>query len=1053
MKRNIGIGLDIGIGSVGFAVLSWTNRDDARIEDVGIRLFDSGEKPRVEDGKNRKSQDRREARAGRRLVRRRHHRKERAKKFLERIHLISQDKLKIWQEKNGNQKVWETRLKGLSEKLSPEEIADCIIHICNHRGYREFYEDDDKENKIKDGLDAFENKYHDGKYSSIAEMVLNDEEFKTTTAFPDFHNHKDQERYMLIKRSYNKSELENILKKQQEYYPKQLTDDNIRFLVDKIVFAQRDFEDGPGDKDDKDRKYMGFLDTLGQCMFYKDERRAFRTTIIADIYALINCLSQYAFVDMETGEIVLYPDAAKKIVQFALENAGITEKDLKAILKKYNVELVKPGKLQDAIGKSFKVLKVLKRTLEECGYSYSELIAEDQFDLKNPSRLQQLCVAMSENITPRRRKDALKRLGWNAALQDALVRQKFGGTASVSEKYMVESIAAFCDGETYGNFQARRNKEKDEQITEDKKYDLLPPITKNIANGGDDDLVKNVVVFKAINETRKVINALIRKHGTPEYINIEVADELGKSVQERNEISKHQKDNQKDYDKIEQLLVELKLRKEGEVRPNDVARYRLWRMQKGIDLYTGKRIEENDVLNPRYEVDHIVPFSLILDDTLQNKALVDLGSNRALKGQQVPLEFLKGEEKDTFKKNVNELLNKKLISQKKYQYLMMESLNTDKAREILAEWKSRNINDTRYITRYITNYLAANLKFAGDRQKHVFAVKGVITSKMRRLWLNKKSWGNDEKNRDNNLHHAADAIVIANLTPATLELASDNIKLNRILKSNHMKVNGEYSEYLDRAVRKMQKYYGMNGDYVRDVLSKTQRVPSMIKELAKETDIRLTDPTLEYYQNNNVNQAQFEANVKAFYQDDCDFAASIHMPLVSYKQDKRFQGELSNSQYIKRSEKDNTSIVKIDTLGNENVLNGKKYYCLEIYLNQKGATCVRGLRYVDFKKSNKKLMLVKEYPEDYKLHVMYLFKNDYIVIHDSKGSWKFKGYYQSIKVITRGQFYMKFNNNSDAEIVSIAKKDRISKYNIDLLGNIGGEIKCSEPFMSLPKNE
>ena len=80
MTRKYGIGLDIGIGSVGFAVISRTNREDARIEDLGVRLFDSGE---TNDHKARKSQERRAHRSVRRLIRRRAHRKDRVKKFLQ----------------------------------------------------------------------------------------------------------------------------------------------------------------------------------------------------------------------------------------------------------------------------------------------------------------------------------------------------------------------------------------------------------------------------------------------------------------------------------------------------------------------------------------------------------------------------------------------------------------------------------------------------------------------------------------------------------------------------------------------------------------------------------------------------------------------------------------------------------------------------------------------------------------------------------------------------------------------------------------------------------
>ena len=192
MERHYGIGLDIGIGSVGWAVISWllADKSDARIEDLGVRLFDSGE---IAHGataqKNRTSQERRGYRSVRRLERRRKHRKDRAKYFLQKIGLISSDKMKIWQEKNGNQNIFEVRFRGLSEKLSAEEIADCIIHICNHRGYREFYEDESKDDDAqvtRQRLKNFEEIYTSGDYASVADMILHDDAFNNATKFPDF---------------------------------------------------------------------------------------------------------------------------------------------------------------------------------------------------------------------------------------------------------------------------------------------------------------------------------------------------------------------------------------------------------------------------------------------------------------------------------------------------------------------------------------------------------------------------------------------------------------------------------------------------------------------------------------------------------------------------------------------------------------------------------------------------------------------------------------------------------------------------------------------------
>lgn len=1049
MERKYGIGLDIGIGSVGYAVISRTNNLDARIEDIGVRLFDSGENIRQ---KASNAQERRGYRSTRRLLRRRKHRKERIKKFFLKIKLMNEVQLKAWQEQNGNQNVLQTRIKGLNEKLTPEEILDCIIHICNRRGYREFYDEDSKKEnadkdelqKIEGGLASFDEIYQSGGYKSVAEMLINDSAFRTETSFADYRNHKNAKRYILIKREFVKKELEDILNKQSEYYP-QLTANNIRIICDDMVFAQRDFETGPGNEDDKTRRFMGFIDSIGQCMYYKDEKRAYRSTVISDIYALVNCLSQLSFVNTETGEILLPENVAKEIIDTALVNASITENDIKNILKQNKLEMRKPGKLEVTVPDTIRTLKTLKAVLTNAGYKYEELIKENQFDINNPSKLHQLCLLLSENITPARRIRALKAKGWNEKLQKEVIRKKFGGTASVCEKYMVEAIEAFKRGETYGNFQARMLKEREDALPDIEKQKYLAPFDKKV----DEELVKNTVVFKAVNETRKILNELIRKYGSPEYINIEVADDLGRSFKERAKIIKRINDNKKEKDKIANKLIELGLRKEGEVKPFDIERYRLWEEQEGKDLYTGEVIPVEKILSGIYDVDHIVPFSLILDDTLQNKALVNLGVNRQQKGQQVPLGYLSSADKEDYLKRINTLFKKKKISIKKYKYLTLSNLYGN--RDLLSEWKSRNINDTRYITRFLVNYLSANLLFNSDKAKNVFGVKGIITSRMRRLWFNKKTWGDEQKNRDNNLHHAADAIVIANLTPAYLEIASDKIKLDRIYKDYHKRISDEYLTYLGKAVNKMVKYYGFNKEYTEKLLATPySRVPAMIRNIADEVDIRLWDNSLEFYK--DVSEEQFYKNVKAFYKDDAVFADSIKPVLVSYKQNKKYQGKFTKDNPLKKNETDGAYIKKVDSFGNANVLDTKEYYCAELYKNNKNQTILRGIRYVDLKKKNKKLYLITPYPEDYQEHIMYLFANDYIKIFDNIGNIKFSGYYRGIKNSKANRIYCKNNNCNLMEDKTIGKKDVVKKYYVDILGKIGGEIKCSVPFLSQKDN-
>ena len=773
MTKKYSIDLDIGIGYVSFAVCSSVDDSVKNIEDLGIRFFESGE---TGNHKAKCGQVRRAYRNARRVLRRRTHRKDRVKAFLQKIGLLSLDNFRAWQEKNGNQNIFAVRVKGLSQKLAPEELADCIIHICNHRGYGEYYNEEISSQEaglIKVGLEKFEELFVTGHYRSVADMILNDDVFKTETAFPNYHNHKDNGRYVLAKRAYIRKELFDILKEQAKYYP-QLTKANIDFLCDKIVFAQRDFEDGPGHKNDKTRKFLGYLDSVGKCVFYKDEKRSFKSTILAEVYILVNRLSRYKYVDDNGEAVKLSQDVTSAILKEALLSASVSEKSVKVILKAFGIA-IRSGKSKVKLNDTLKTLKVLKNALEASGYNYQELILEERFDLDNPSKIQRLSVLLSENITPKRREKVLKEAGWNELLCQKLLHSKFGGTVNVCDRYMVAAINAFLNGETYGKFKSRWLRERrlanSEKAGVECKNKILPAFTKKM----DEEIVQDIVVFKSLNEARKIINAIVRKYGSPNHLNITVADYLGRSF---------------------------------------------------------------------------------------------------------------------------------------------------KAREKLAQKQSESTNDTRFITRYIANYLKSNLLFAGDDDKNVRVVKSNIATKMYKAWL-----------------------------------------------------NGERCE-----------------------------------ECSQE-------------------------------------------PLISYKQNKKFQGKLTDDNPISKAKRKDSSIAKLDSLGNENVLSANKYYCVEIYKDSEKRTAFRGIRFVDFKKKDKKLYLTVPYPENYGAHVMYLFANDYIKIFDEQGNLKFDGYYRSVRAATRSLLNLRNGNENKDFAYYVTRKDVFKKYDVDVLGNLGGEVKCFKPFTLLEQEQ
>ena len=82
MDREYNIDLEIGIGYISFTVTSKDSDGKEKLEDFGIRMFDSGE---TNDYKRLKNQDRRMFRNVRRVLRRKVHRKERVKNYLQKI--------------------------------------------------------------------------------------------------------------------------------------------------------------------------------------------------------------------------------------------------------------------------------------------------------------------------------------------------------------------------------------------------------------------------------------------------------------------------------------------------------------------------------------------------------------------------------------------------------------------------------------------------------------------------------------------------------------------------------------------------------------------------------------------------------------------------------------------------------------------------------------------------------------------------------------------------------------------------------------------------------
>lgn len=1125
-KRQYRFAFDIGIGSCGWAVVSENETGNRRIEDAGSRIFDSGE---MNEGKDRKSQKRRGFRGVRRVLRRRQHRKELLKNYVRYIQFMSDYEIRYACESPAD-KILPVKVKGLDEKLTKAELLQVLIHACNHRGYKDFYDvmdtdekgstEEEEEKKNQAAANRLDQALAKSHCRTISEYLCQNCTIPGTNRI-DYRNrfYKNENR-MIIRRKHVENEVHTILEKQREWYP-ELTDQKIERIMG-VIFSQRDFEDGPGDASDKYRRYTGFLESLGYCRFYSEERRGFRNTVLGDVYAAINALSQYRYVHADTGEARLTQEAAAKMVSYILKQGSLTRTQASKLLKPLGIAMYGSKDVDKTLVKSFRFLKEMKKIAEKCQVPWESLLSETdltEYEEGKTSLLNQLGTVCSMYQTPHRKEEELKKLQekWEhvhlpPAFWNALKRHKFNGTSSVSYHHMADAIEAFLKGDIYGNFQWNKQKQLDEKQESQRERLLSAKVLMQ-----DEDVKDNPVVLRSINETRKVLNYLIRLYGSPAEIHVEVADDVARSYLERKRIQKMQQDHEKTRDTIKKKIAEILHCAESEVKGIQIERYKLYMEQEGKCLYSGRELNLEMVLDTKshaYEVDHIIPYSLILDNTLANKALVCGNENQA-KGQQTPLMYLKGEKKEAFIERVKAEKKRTShpISNKKYDYLMLATLYGKEAKEILTGWKSRNINDTRYITKYVVGLIKNHLQFAGEKAR-VFGIRGHITSRFRKEWLGKNTWGSDEKCRANYLNHAADAIVLANLSKMDVEIAMDYEKLRQI-RRHYGETSIQYDHFLNNAAQRIAAFYPITEEAIRKQLVESKRTPSYVPNLEKEVDLRLGNPEGE-----TRSEEEYRAETEMYY-EGAAFVVRPHLPYVSMKVERKFRGEIADSnpirlveengirykisrskvEKLKREqlsklytsdgyliealekafenkdvktvkdymEKENLDVfrttngqpvrkvsIKENSVSNYykkkinetnySILGVPKYYCVEVYTNNKGQTKIWGLRFVDMISYEGKLYLKDDVrPADYARHVMYIFKGEYIKVV-TKGKVVCEGTYQNVEAINEKKLNIKIKNTNILQkpIPRIGNKTKVSKYAISLNGCKSGMVKEGE---------
>jgi CRISPR-associated endonuclease Csn1 len=281
--------------------------------------------------------------------------------------------------------------------------------------------------------------------------------------------------------------------------------------------------------------------------------------------------------------------------------------------------------------------------------------------------------------------------------------------------------------------------------------DRLPPF---------EDL-RNPIVQRALTEVRRTVNALIARHGKPGKIRVELARDLTRNARQREEVWKGQRNRER-----ERALAAQTLREAGVNQPHrrDIERVLLavecdWRCP-----YTGEGFGPTDIIgkHPRFDVDHIIPFSRSLDDSFFNKTICLAEVNRDRKGNRTPHETFGGSEDwavilGRVKKFKGDAATEKLRRFK----LDSAPGQEGETASFLEDFASRQLNDTRYAARETAT--ALKLLYGDEGNSRVEVTRGGVTAYLRSAWgLNDILGGPGEgKLRDDHRHHAVDAAVTA----------------------------------------------------------------------------------------------------------------------------------------------------------------------------------------------------------------------------------------------------------------------------------------------------
>ena len=777
-------GLDLGTNSIGWSVFSLDDDNEIlKLEDMGVRIFSDGRDPKT---KEPLAVARRSARAQRKLIYRRKLRRKQAFRLLQSQGLFPATKEECMKLKSLNP--YELRIKALNEKLEPYELGRALFSLAVRRGFKSNRKDA-KQEETSDNKKAPEKLDQKGMQTAL-ENAIKETGCRTITEF--LFKYQEQNKglrftpgrmtYYPTRKMYE-DEFTQIRAQQIQYYSQIDWD-----AIYKAIFYQRPLKPQP----------------RGFCLYEKDKERTFKAMPSAQKLRILQDIGNLAYYDDSSKTKTEVNDDQDKILYELLNSKDKVTFD--QIRKALNLSASNSFNLEEnrdfLIGNSTAVKMRSKNRFgklwDEIPLEEQDLIVETIITADEDSAVYKVIEKYS--LTQEQRDFIVK----NTVLQSGTTML----CKEVSEK-LVKQMETFADLKYDKAVESLGYKFSDQTV---EKCELLPYYGKILTGstmGIDPSApesnpekkygkISNPTVHVALNQTRVVVNALIKEYGKPTQIAIELSRDLKNSVEKKAEIARKQNQRAKENiiinDKIGELYKVAFPGKSFYPNRNDRLKYRLWE-ELGLGnkcLYCGKGISGAEIFTKEIEIEHILPFSRTLLDAESNLTVAHSSCN-AFKAERSPYEAFGSNPKGyNWQEIVQRANNLKNTSKKnKFSPTAMESFEKD------SSFIARQLSDNQYIARAALRYL----KCLVDNPADVWATNGSMTKLLRDKWemdsilcrkftekeaaalgLKPEQIGNYKKNRFDHRHHAVDAVVIG-LTDRSMvqKLANKNShKRNRI---------------------------------------------------------------------------------------------------------------------------------------------------------------------------------------------------------------------------------------------------------------------------------